>query len=210
MTNDDTCAVIVFARYPNKGKVKTRLAKEIGEETALKFYKSCAENTFEECKKLKSESILLYLYYSDVKDKTFITKWAGFDFIINPQSGTSLGEKMKNAFDEVLSKGIKKAVIIGSDVPDINTKIIKDSFDILNYADAVIGPSTDGGYYLLGMKKVYDYLFEDIKWSTNSVFAETCNRIIKNKLTYFVLPKLIDIDVKEDFLTWSAKNNNQI
>ena len=205
MTNDETCAIIIFARYPNKGKVKTRLAKEIGEESALEFYKSCAENTFAECKKLKSEKTLLYLFYSDVKDKTLVAKWAGFDFVFIPQTGTTLGEKMKNAFEEVFSNGAKKAVIIGTDVPDINSEIIKDSCDILNCADSVIGPSADGGYYLLGMKKTYNFLFDDIKWSTHSVFAETCNQIVKNKLTFFVLPKLIDIDTKDDFTIWAAK-----
>jgi hypothetical protein len=205
MTNDNKCAVIIFARYPNKGKVKTRLAKEIGEESALEFYKSCAENTFAECKKLKSEKILLYLFYSDVKDKALITKWAGSEFLFIPQTGTTLGEKMQNAFEEVFSNGVKKAVIIGTDIPDIEANLIKDSCDILNCADTVIGPSADGGYYLLGMKKAHTFLFNDIKWSTNSVFAETCNRIIINKLTFFVLPKLIDIDIKDDFIEWSAK-----
>jgi hypothetical protein len=205
MTNDNKCAVIIFARYPNKGKVKTRLAKEIGEESALEFYKSCAENTFAECKKLKSEKILLYLFYSDVKDKALITKWAGSEFLFIPQTGTTLGEKMQNAFEEVFSNGVKKAVIIGTDIPDIEANLIKDSCDILNCADTVIGPAADGGYYLLGMKKAHTFLFNDIKWSTNSVFAETCNRIIINKLTFFVLPKLIDIDIKDDFIEWSAK-----
>jgi rSAM/selenodomain-associated transferase 1 len=205
MTNDNKCAVIIFARYPNKGKVKTRLAKEIGEESALEFYKSCAENTFAECKKLKSGKMLLYLFYSDVKDKALITKWAGSEFLFIPQTGTTLGEKMQNAFEEVFSNGVKKAVIIGTDIPDIEANLIKDSCDILNCADTVIGPAADGGYYLLGMKKAHTFLFNDIKWSTNSVFAETCNRIIINKLTFFVLPKLIDIDIKDDFIEWSAK-----
>ena len=204
MKYDETCAIIIFARYPNKGKVKTRLAKEIGEESALEFYKSCAENTFAECKKLKSEKILLYIFYSDVKDKTLISKWAGFDFIPIPQNGTTLGERMQNAFEEVFASGVKKAVIIGTDVPDIEANLIKDSCDILNSADTVIGPSADGGYYLLGMKKTHNFLFDDIKWSTHPFFAETCNRIVKNRLTFFILPKLIDIDIKDDFIKWSG------
>ena len=205
MVNKNSCAVIVFARYPERGKVKTRLAKEIGEESALEFYTSCAENTFSECKKIKSENILLYLFYSGVKDKTLIAKWAGFDFVCLPQAGSDLGERMSNAFSEVFSNGIKKAVIIGTDIPDIDAKLINRACEVLNYADVIIGPSDDGGYYLLGMKKKYDFLFENINWSTKSVFSETQFRIIKNNLNYFILSELVDIDTKDDFLKWSVK-----
>ena len=206
MKNNDINAVIIFVRYPEKGKVKTRLAKEIGEESALSFYTTCAENTFDECKKIKSENILLYLFYSGVSDNSLITKWAGFDFVSYPQIGSDLGKRINNSFKEVFTNKIDKAVIIGTDIPDINAEIINQSFEILNSADIVIGPSADGGYYLLGMKKPYDFLFDNIQWSTGSVFRETMSSVLIHNLTFFVLPELIDIDTKDDFIKWSERN----
>ncbi len=208
MADKNSCAVIVFGRYPEIGKVKTRLAKEIGEEPALKFYKFSAENTFAECKKIKSENILLYLFFSEVKDKASVAKWTGNDFTYFSQSGSNLGERMYNAFLEIFSKGIKKAVIIGTDIPEINSEIIKQSCELLNYTDSVIGPAADGGYYLLGMKNPHKFLFENINWSTGSVFSETKFRIMKNKLSFFVLKELGDIDTKEDYIRWSEKNKH--
>jgi rSAM/selenodomain-associated transferase 1 len=109
---------------------------------------------------------------------------------------------MKNAFEKIFSTGAQKVIIIGTDIPDLSKEIIIDAFVKLNSYDIVIGPSKDGGYYLLGMKKMNSQLFEGIQFSTASVLKETMIKVKELKLTYHLLPELMDIDTEEDLVSW--------
>ena len=209
---NDQNNVITFCKYPVEGKVKTRIAKTIGNEFATKLYRIFAEHTFQEL--LKADPVFSYLFfpYNDNQEK--IRKWAGTEFFFELQEGNDLGEKMYNAFKKIIDRGSAKTIIIGTDIPDISSDIIRKALLALDNSDIVIGPSNDGGYYLLGMKKLHKNLFTGIEWSQDSVLTETLEKVNALNLSYSLLPELIDIDTEDDLKKWlsnySIQNNNSL
>lgn len=199
-----TDSVIIFLRYPRNGQVKTRLAKTTSSEFATSFYKSCAENLVSITKKISS--INRFVFFSNKSEEKEIKSWLGGKLFYAHQEGNDLGSRMKNAFEKVLSTGSQKVIIIGTDIPDLSKELICSAFNSLDTNDVVIGPSEDGGYYLLGIKKMYAKLFEGIEYSTSSVLSETLARVKDLNLTYRLLPVLPDIDTEEDLINWL--NNN--
>jgi len=197
-------AVIIFSKYPVEGKVKTRIAKTLGNNFAVKFYKMCAEHTFRQVKKVTGKNIRTYLFYTEEAEKEKIKTWTNHKFLLMLQRGNSLGEKMLNAFRNVFEHGAIKVLIIGTDLPDISAKIINDALEDLENFDTVIGPSSDGGYYLLGMKEFYPEIFKDINWSTSEVFEKTLEQITNLDIAVKILPELSDIDTEEDLKEWLA------
>jgi hypothetical protein len=209
-----TEAVIIFARLPQKGKVKTRIAKTLGEKFAVDFYKACAENTFNECRKIASNNLDIYIFYADKNDKKLMKNWAGSEFRLFPQSGEDLGKRMLNAFKQVFAEGVRRAILIGTDIPGISSKVISDSLISLCKSDVVIGPAKDGGYYLIGMNKLYGFLFEKIEWGSGKVFSDTLNRISLHNIERQIVAELYDIDTEEDLKNWMSEGqeaeNNKV
>ncbi|HZV12111.1 MAG TPA: TIGR04282 family arsenosugar biosynthesis glycosyltransferase [Candidatus Kapabacteria bacterium] len=193
--------LLIFARYPTPGKVKTRLAATLGADRAATFYRACAEYIFQECAKL-DESVTRYLFYSDDADNERMRQWVGNDFLYMAQGTGDLGERMSNAFEKIFSEGAHKVIIIGTDVPDISAGIIGEAIRALDDCDAVIGPSRDGGYYLLGMKQLHEEIFSNITWGSGSVFAETVKRLQGKRLSLHSMLALADIDTEDDLRTW--------
>lgn len=195
-------ALLIFARYPLPGKVKTRLAKTLGDERATIFYRACAEHAFQECVKL-SEGIMRYIFYSESSEREGVMQWAaGGDFTFADQGPGDLGERMYRAFRMVFDRGARKAVIVGTDVPDISAGSLIEAIRSLNDVDTVIGPSRDGGYYLLGMNKLHDEVFLDIEWGGVNVFAKTMKQLEAKHLSIHRMPELADIDTEEDLRRW--------
>ena len=184
--------LIVFVKNPELGKVKTRLAKEIGDKEALAVYQKLLQITIEAAKGCRAD---VRFYFSNSIDENI---WPGDQSKI--QSGVDLGEKMKNAFQDGFSAGFERIVVIGSDLPDISAELIDKSFQSLSLMDTVIGPASDGGYYLLGIKKMITELFENVNWSTSKVLETTLERLTKKKESYFLLETKNDIDTMEDLL----------
>jgi len=195
-------AIIVFAKYPIEGKVKTRLAKNMGNIFAASFYRVCAEYTFKELVKVKETGSELFLFCPEENEIEQVMKWAGKDFNYYSQQGNDLGIKMYNAFDTVFKLGYKKVIIIGTDAPDVSMKIVQTAISVLDNYSVVIGPANDGGYYLLGFKSKLIDLFSEIEWSTNSVFDNTIEKFNNSKIDYFMLDELTDIDTLEDLQNW--------
>jgi rSAM/selenodomain-associated transferase 1 len=195
-------AIIIFTKLPVEGKVKTRLAKSMGNKFAVSFYKVCAEHTFKELGKLKETGSELFLFCPEENEIEQVMQWAGNNFNYNFQQGNDLGLKMYNAFNTVFKRGYKKVIIIGTDAPDVSMKIMQSAISVLNDHSVVIGPANDGGYYLLGFKSKLIDLFSGIEWSTNSVFDNTIEKLNNAKVNYFVLDELIDIDTLEDLQNW--------
>lgn len=189
--------LIIFIKNPILGKVKTRLAANIGAEQALAVYLRLMELTRNAA--LQSDCTR-NLFYSDTIE---LDAWDEDKFNKFVQEGASLGDRMKNAFDQAFALGAKKAVIIGSDCPELSSKIIEDAFLLLDYNDVCIGPAKDGGYYLLGMKEPLSFLFDEKEWSTDSVLRDTIRDLGSNKLNYGLLRALSDLDTVEDL-----KNSN--
>ena len=190
--SEHDCAIIIFVKNPVLGKAKTRLAESVGQQEALRIYQLLLAYT----RRITSEvDATRYLYYAD---EIWEDEWSEQIFIKRLQHGIDLGERMFRAFEEVLSIH-KKAVIIGSDCSRLTVDHIHEAFHILDKKEVVIGPTMDGGYYLLGLRHVETSFFENMTWSVNSVFRETLLRISEASLSYEVLPELSDIDTIEDW-----------
>ncbi|WP_462255057.1 TIGR04282 family arsenosugar biosynthesis glycosyltransferase [Ferruginibacter sp.] len=184
-------ALIIFVRNPILSKVKTRLAATIGDEKTLLVYKHLLQHT-------KSISQLVaptkFVFYADYLNEDDV--WNSYEKRL--QTGNNLGERMKNAFEEVFSLGFNKICIIGSDCYELTSRVIAEAFENLQTCKTVIGPAIDGGYYLLGMQHPFKDIFSNIEWSTEKVFIETINKINMQSLTCHLLTSLNDIDEEKD------------
>lgn len=185
--------LIIFIKNPVAGKVKTRLANSLGAQKALEIYCHLLDLTREAASKSECTR---NLFYSDRIDETDDWKKELYNKFV--QEGNDLGDRMKNAFDQIFALGAEKAVVIGSDCPDVTSELIESAFRSLDEKDVVIGPAKDGGYYLLGMKKPLPFLFDDKEWSTETVFEDTAVDLMENRLTYKRLPELSDVDTIYD------------
>ncbi|MCG2431467.1 TIGR04282 family arsenosugar biosynthesis glycosyltransferase [Aequorivita xiaoshiensis] len=184
-------ALIIFTRNPELGKVKTRLAKTIGDENALEIYKFLLKHTAEITKNLNVDK---FVFYSENINRNDL--WNPDIFRKKLQFGNELGERMKNAFSDVFSMGYESVIIIGSDMFDMDTQDLKTAFVSLQTSPYVIGPASDGGYYLLGMKQLNTKVFENKVWGTDSVLKSTLNDLRQFK--YTLLDEKNDIDYYED------------
>jgi rSAM/selenodomain-associated transferase 1 len=193
---EDRC-VLFFIKNPKKGKVKTRLASAIGDDAAVKLYRRFL---LEMLSTLNRGTFLFYLCYHPEDSLKDLKNWLGEHYLYTPQTGENLGEKMKNAFNEAFSMHFKRVLLIGSDIPDLPLEFIDEAFKSLEEKDAVIGPSVDGGYYLIGFKdKTFlPQVFERIPWSTERVFDETMKILETQQLTIHTLQLLRDMDTVED------------
>ena len=202
-------ALILFLRYPKAGTVKTRLAETTSSDFAVNFYRSCAEKIVGIAKSI--EGINRFAFYSNNNEKQVISDWLGNKLFFSVQEGDDLGSRMKNAFEKVFSSGSEKVIIVGTDIPDLSKKIIEQAFNSIEENDVVIGPSKDGGYYLLGMKKMVYDLFGGIEFSNDKVYSKTIKKLNNLNLRYDSLPLLQDIDTEEDLINWlNEKSNNKI
>jgi hypothetical protein len=189
--------IMIFIRNPEIGRVKTRLAKTIGDDKALHIYNLLLDHTNKVTKIVNADKVVFYSDYINDHDQW---KKDGFKQLI--QTGNELGEKMSNAFLKAFNMGYKKILIIGSDCLDLNENILTDAFIILNEKEIVLGPTIDGGYYLLGMKTFYPLLFQNKKWSTENVFLDTLLDVSNLRVSYDLLPTLSDIDEEKDLLQY--------
>ena len=184
-------ALIIFTRNPELGKVKTRLAKSVGDESALKIYTFLLKHTVEITENLNVDK---YVFYSENIHKNDI--WNSDLFRKKLQNGNDLGERMQNAFSEIFGMGYEKAIIIGSDMFDLSKKDLEAAYDALQTTQFVIGPATDGGYYLLGMKELNAEVFKNKNWGTSTVLEETLANLKEKK--YVLLEERNDVDYFED------------
>ena len=185
--------LLIFYRNPELGKVKTRLAKTVGNEKALKIYQQLAEHTRQITRSLKCDKAV---YYSHTVEKQDV--WPNNIFQKRVQQGADLGEKMQHAFAEGFASNYGPICVIGTDCLELTAEIIDQAFHELRHHDAVIGPARDGGYYLLGMKKLYPILFENKTWSTDSVCSDTLADFGNLRVTHYALPTLTDVDEEKD------------
>lgn len=191
--------IITFTRNPELGKVKTRLAKSIGNPSALAIYKKLLEHTESVLKPLTCDKAVYYsvkIRDNDIWDNTIYQK--------HQQNGNDLGERMANAFKHGFDSNYQKIVIIGSDLYDLKTAQINQAFEALENNDVVLGPAEDGGYYLLGMKQLHAKLFQNKNWGTSSVLKETLDNLEQESV--FLLDTLNDIDVYSDIEKYNDLN----
>lgn len=197
-------ALIVFAKTPVAGEVKTRLHPQLNYQEAAEFYTACLLESYKQFSRLTQTDIIYYHppHPQESYLRTLLKQQVHWEY----QVGIDLGSRMHHAFSQVLTR-YKKAVVIGTDHPDLPITYIKKAFDVLDYVDVSIGPSKDGGYYCLGLKHAYPFLFENMTWSNENVFTTTIDRIHKHALDSFQCPEWYDIDSFDDLIYFKTHTN---
>ncbi len=183
--------LLIFAKNPDLGKVKTRLAESIGEQKALEIYQILLNHTFEIASSINADKKVLF---TQRLEKLALFK--KYEFGQDIQIGKDLGDRMGNAIKIGFEKGYQKIVIIGSDLFDLQTTDLEKAFEALESFDACIGPAEDGGYYLLGLSFWDESLFQEKAWGTNQVLAQTLKNVSSKNV--LLLDEKNDIDTVDD------------
>ena len=191
--------IIMFVKEPKLGFVKTRLAKSCGHGFVVNLYVRFVQDLIYTLQSGKSDFKLCVYPNLELVNKIF----GGFDNFL--QSSGNLGTKMQKAFEEKFKSGYNKIVLIGSDAPHITNSLLNDSFEQLDYHDVILGPSLDGGYYLIGFNKdtFTSNAFEDIEWSTTNVLEQTLQKLHKKNV--YLQEELNDIDILDDLKDFYEK-----
>jgi rSAM/selenodomain-associated transferase 1 len=201
------CCLIMFAKYPEKGKVKSRLSRYWDEDVVARLYFCFIEDLLA---RLSKGNYLFRIACHPVEKKSDFVRQFGDTFSYMPQIGASLGEKMHDAFCQCFSEGFRSVVIVGSDSPNLPLRIVRDAFQALVTHGAVIGPAFDGGYYLIGFTSdaLFPGVFEGIAWGTDNVFKKTMHLLEDAGIRPWVLPIWRDIDRPEDFFALIEDNQD--
>ncbi|MEM7415360.1 MAG: TIGR04283 family arsenosugar biosynthesis glycosyltransferase [Gemmatimonadota bacterium] len=195
--DDPTRSVVVFAKEPTPGRVKTRLAADIGDVEATRVYRALAEATVD---RLREAGWHLSVYVDPGSDDVCrgVAEWLDVPVEhVRPQRGTDLGARMLGAFEERLEEA-DRVCIVGTDLPDIDVETVDAAFAALDDHDVVFGPATDGGYYLVGMSAPHPELFHDIPWSSETVLATSLERATAAGLSTAQLAPKTDVDTVQD------------
>lgn len=205
-TRGDNC-VGVFAKYPEKGRVKTRLSAELGEDAAVDLYRCFTMDLLHTLESVDAKTCICF--YPEHAMERFID-WLGPEYFYVQQQGKDLGERMYNAFLRILDQGFKNVLIIGSDSPDLPSELINKAFSALHKDDVVIGPTFDGGYYLFGFRKetLLPEAFQGIRWSTSTVYNDTLSVLKKHDYSIHVLSQWRDVDTLDDLRDCVRRNKD--
>jgi rSAM/selenodomain-associated transferase 1 len=200
-------ALGIIFRIPEFGKVKKRLAAQIGDSEALKAYASMLHITLERTSTLKDIDIYgFYRSESEVPQPKAGASLKLNSLITLPQQGKNLDDIMLNAFEQLFNIGYHKVLLIGADSPDLPLHYIREAISMLNFYDLGIGPTEDGGFYLIGSRKpLSNQIFQGIDWGSSTVLKDTLNNVQKLKINYFLLNTWYDIDDKEGLDRWKNK-----
>lgn len=198
-------AICVFVKNPVAGQVKTRMQPEVSPENARRIYQSMTEDLLDGLHQDHNTDIVIFFWPPESENE--IREWLGQEYSLVPQIGDDLGKRMSGAFDWAREHGFAKAIVIGSDIPDLDTQVVYDAFRRLDKVDVVLGPSSDGGYYLIGMKQPHPELFEGVSWGGPNVYQETTTIIRHRGLSIAVLDELDDMDTFLDLERfWQSGN----
>jgi rSAM/selenodomain-associated transferase 1 len=205
-SSHENCLVL-FVKAPEKGKIKTRLSHLIGDNVTRNLYKTFVADMLDSFQYKPKYSLRIAFHPRNAKSK--VVRWLGKDYSYLPQKGDGLGERMSHTFKEIFSEGFEKALIIGSDIPDLPQHVLLKAFESLGTYDAVIGPSFDGGYYLIGFRNdtFFPEIFNEIKWGTDTVFSQTLDKFNRSQ-TVRIMPLWWDIDLPEDIKGLLRRNKN--
>ena len=195
-------SLIIFSRYPEPGKTKTRLIPALGAEGAAKLQQQMTEHTLNTARKLRTLRNLTIEIHFTGGSKEQMTQWLGRDLQYVPQVSGNLGQKLQSALARAFNSNCQQVVVIGIDCPDLDRTILSDAFDVLSDRDLVLGSAQDGGYYLIGLSRLFPQLFQNIAWGTDLVLHQTTEIARGLKLNFDYLPTLADVDRPEDLVIW--------
>ena len=198
-------ALIIFAALPKPGDVKKRLAKEIGIQPAAALYNELALHTFRTGQAALDKGWMVFLFYDPKVKEEEVRQWVKRDFHYVAERGPNPGARIQHAFDYAFHLRAGKAVIISSDIPGMEYPLLEEASSRLDRSDIVIGPATDGGCYLLGMKPPTKGIFRDLPWGTAMVYREASERVRRLGLAQSNLAPLNDVDTGEAYRSYLMK-----
>jgi rSAM/selenodomain-associated transferase 1 len=199
--------LMVFTRFPEPGKTKTRLAKVLGNQGAADIQKKLTEHTLSQVMQfLQIRPLEVIVNYEGGSLKQ-IREWLGPAFHYLAQGSGDLGQRMGEAFAAAFKQDYKRIVIIGTDCPDLRACHIAQAFAALRHKDLVLGPATDGGYYLIGLRRHEKSIFEKVPWGTDAVLAKTLKIAEQKGLSIDLLETLSDVDRPEDLKHFNHRSD---
>lgn len=188
--------LIIFTRYPEPGKTKTRLIPALGAFQAAQLQQHFTESTLQKAQAL-APSVQLEVHFAG-GDTQKMQNWLRQNLVLKPQLSGDLGQRMAASFQQAFESGHQRVVIIGIDCPDLTPDLLQEAFTLLHHQDLVLGKAFDGGYYLIGLQRLLPELFQNISWGTDTVLQQTVEIAQKLQLDVAFLPTLRDIDTPED------------
>ncbi|WOD39409.1 TIGR04282 family arsenosugar biosynthesis glycosyltransferase [Nodosilinea sp. E11] len=197
-----TYGLLMFTRYPEPGRTKTRLIPHLGAEGAASLQRRLSEYVLAEVTAAAQQLPLAVAVHFAGGSQGQMQGWLGDQVVYIPQSDGSLGERLEAAFRQAFELGRAGAIAIGSDCPALKTEHLAAALAALPQADVVLGPATDGGYYLIGLRQPQPSLFRAIDWGTDRVLAQTLAAATAQGLAVALLDPLTDIDRPEDLAQW--------
>jgi rSAM/selenodomain-associated transferase 1 len=195
-------ALVVIAKAPRGGKVKTRLLGALSPEELRRLYVAFLSDTFALMEDVKEEreDLTLALCYTPEGEEEAFEEVEREGSLMIPQRGENLGERLANCFADLFALGFESVAVIGADSPTLPGEYVFDAFECFETDDdVVVGPAYDGGYYLVGMRKLHGRIFEDIAWGGAAVMGATMDRAREAELNLVLLPEWYDVDTPEDF-----------
>lgn len=194
--------LIMFTRYPEPGKTKTRLIPALGDVGAANLQRQMTERTIFQVQQLQKSTDISWEVRFAGGNLQLMEDWLGSDLVYHSQGEGDLGARMARSLAHAFDSGAEQVIIIGIDCPGINSDILTQAFEQLHTYDLTLGPAIDGGYYLIGLCHLIPELFVNIDWGTNQVLQQTVNIAQKLTISLAYLPPLADIDLPEDLPIW--------
>ena len=194
--------LIIFTRYPQPGKTKTRLIPALGVEGATNLQRQMTEFTLSKVKKFQESAAISFEIRFTGGNLQLMQNWLGTELNYLLQGEGDLGKRMENSFLSAFNKGAQEVVIIGIDCPNLSAEVLAQAFEKINNCDLLLGPAVDGGYYLIGLKRAIGELFINIDWGTSKVLQQTVDIAQQLNLSVGYLPTLADVDRPEDLPIW--------
>ena len=199
-----TDRIIMFWKYPARGRVKTRLIPALGAAEAAAVQLAMARHVLGWATAAASRIGAELEVRFTGGDRAAVEQLIGGEPRLVEQGEGDLGARLRRAFEEAFADGTRRVLVIGADCPDADADVIERAFAALDEGEAVVGPAADGGYYLLGLRRVIEGLFEGIRWSTEEVLGATVSRLEAAGARHRLLPELRDVDRPEDLPVWEA------
>ncbi len=194
--------MIIFTRFPEPGKSKTRLIPALGLGGAAELHRQMVEHTLKWARELRNRLPLsIEIRYTGRPVEPF-RLWLGSNFLYSDQGDGDLGQRMLRSVQDAFAAKMKKVLLIGTDCPDLSPDLAEGALVLLNSSDIVLGPTEDGGYYLMGLRRVIPQLFHEIPWGAENVLQKTLEIAQTSNLSYSLLPFLNDVDRPEDLPVW--------
>ncbi|MEL6461637.1 MAG: TIGR04282 family arsenosugar biosynthesis glycosyltransferase [Cyanobacteria bacterium J06641_2] len=194
--------LIIFTRYPQPGKTKTRLIPALGVEGAANLQRQMTEFTVSKVRKFQESAAISFEIRFVGGNLQLMQNWLGTELNYQLQGEGDLGKRMENSFLSAFNQGAQQVVIIGIDCPGVNAEILAQAFEKIHDCNLLLGPAVDGGYYLIGLKRAIKELFINIDWGTSKVLQQTVDIAQQFNLSIGYLPTLADVDRPEDLPIW--------